>query len=531
MACLIEKMSLQMIPTINNSSLIQPGFSLLNFNDQVFLFGQKGWPKRSCPTGVFLLDFKKDELKLRPASFCKDSCYLPPLRYPAVCPIKSNTEAEKCQYIIHGGKNPNNELSDKLYILNIASKTNKKFTFRCIEKELVGEIPEARYGHTVDVVHSQGKKMIAIIGGRSYMALGQRTTENWNRVVDCMPQIFLVDPEFGCCTSHVLPELQSGFSFHLSLTRNDTIYIIGGHSIETNTRPPNLYKIKIDLPIGSPAVNCCVLIGGISMSSAIVTQVKENEFVIVGGYHSDNQKRMICNTINLDDNKIEIVEREAPEWTPDIKHSKIWFGSDMGNGVILFSIPGDNRQLNLDANYFYILRCKEVGESEQDSEQMTQVCNQSSTEDAGDSTPFEDSEEFSFTFDSITYTDTYNEDDEEDESEGYWITCSKNCDVDINTWVPFYSTELNKPAMIFCSNRDGHWVHAQCMELSENMLLHLSQVNVKYFCNEHTAFTRDLQTPKEKLSVEKQPMKALRRRTPMKITTPMKKSFIRKLFE
>uniref|UniRef100_A0ACB8G404 Glucose-6-phosphate isomerase protein rag2 n=1 Tax=Sphaerodactylus townsendi TaxID=933632 RepID=A0ACB8G404_9SAUR len=531
MACLTEKMSLQMIPTIKNSSLIQPGFSLLNFNGQIFLFGQKGWPKRSCPTGVFLLDFKKDELKLRPASFSKDSSYLPPLRYPAVCTMKSSTEAEKCQYIIHGGKNPNNELSDKLYIMSIASKTSKKFTFRCTEKELVGEIPEARYGHTIDVVHSQGKKMIVIVGGRSFMAVGQRTTENWNRVVDCMPHVFLVDPEFQCCTSYVLPELQSGFSFHLSLARNDTIYIIGGHSIETNSRPPNLYKINIYLPIGSPAVNCCILSGGISVSSAIVSQVKENVFVIVGGYQCDNQKRMVCNTINLEDNKIEIVGREGPEWSPDIKHCKIWFGSDMGNGIVLFGIPGDNRQLNLDANYFYMLRCKEVGETEQDSEQMMQVCSQSSTEDAGDSTPFEDSEEFSFSFDSISYIDTHNEDEENDESEGYWITCSKSCDIDINTWVPFYSTELNKPAMIFCSNEGGHWVHAQCMELSENMLLHLSQINVNYFCNEHAAFTRDLQTPKEELPVKKQPMKALRRRTPLKIATPMKKSFIRKLFE
>ncbi|XP_044292534.1 V(D)J recombination-activating protein 2 [Varanus komodoensis] len=527
MASLPEKMSLQMISTVN-SSLVQPGFSVMNFDGQFFLFGQKGWPKRSCPTGVFLLDFKKEELKLKPANFSKDSCYLPPLRYPAICAL-SLMQSGKIQYMIHGGKTPNNELSDKLYVMSMVNKNIKKVTFKCIEKELVGEIPEARYGHTINMVHSQDKSMIIIIGGRSYMPLGQRTTENWNTVVDCLPQIFLVDPDFGCSTSYALPELQGGFSFHLSLARNDTIYIIGGHSIENNTRPPNLYRIKVDLPLGSPDVSCCVLLGGISVSSAIMTQVKDQEFVIVGGYHSDNQKRMVCNTVHVEDNKIEIMEREAPEWTPEIKHSKIWFGSDMGNGTVLFGIPGDNRQLVSDANYLYRLRCK--GESDQDSEELTQMCSQSSTEDAGDSTPFEDSEEFTFSFD-VNDIDTYNEDDEGDESgTGYWITCSAGCEIDINTWVPLYSTELNKPAMIFCSHGDGHWVHAQCMDLSENMLIHLSQVNVKYFCTEHVSLAQGLKTPKETPPLEKQPMKVLHRKKRTQILTPAKKSFIRKLFQ
>ncbi|XP_062823968.1 V(D)J recombination-activating protein 2 [Anolis carolinensis] len=530
MASFPEKMSLQMISAIQNSSLIQPGFSLLNFDGHVFLFGQKGWPKRSCPTGIFLLDFKKDELKLKPAYFSKDSCYLPPLRYPAICILKSSAaQPEKCQYIIHGGKTPNNELSDKLYIISLVSKNNKKVTFRCTEKELIGEVPEARYGHTISEVHRQGKNMMVIIGGRSYMSLGQRTTESWNSVVDCMPDIFLIDLEFGCCTSYTLPDLQSGFSFHLCLARNDTLYIIGGHSIQNNTRPPNLYRIKIDLPLGSPAVSCCALPGGISVSSAIVTQTNNNEFVVIGGYHSDNQKRMVCNTINLEDNKIEIMEREAPEWTPEIKHCKIWFGSDMGNGAILFGIPGDNRQLTSDSNYFYILKCH--GEDDQEAEQMVQVCSQSSTEDAGESTPFEDSEELTFSFD-INDIDTYNEGDEEDEEDsGYWITCSAGCDIDINTWVPLYSTELNKPAMIFCSSEGGHWVHAQCMDLSEDTLIHLSQVSIKYFCTEHIHLARGLQTPKETPPLEKKPMKSLRKKKTMKIFTPAKKSFIRKLFE
>uniref|UniRef100_UPI002F91BF7D V(D)J recombination-activating protein 2 n=1 Tax=Homo sapiens TaxID=9606 RepID=UPI002F91BF7D len=73
---------------------------------------------------------------------------------------------------------------------------------------------------------------------------------------------------------------------------------------------------------------------------------------------------------------------------------------------------------------------------------------------------------------------------------GYWITCCPTCDVDINTWVPFYSTELNKPAMIYCSHGDGHWVHAQCMDLAERTLIHLSAGSNKYYCNEHVEIAR-----------------------------------------
>ncbi|KAM8807273.1 V(D)J recombination activating protein 2 [Eudromia elegans] len=525
-------MSLQMVSSVSNSSLLQPGFSLLNFDGHVYFFGQKGWPKRSCPTGVFLLDINQNELKMKPAVFSKDSCYLPPLRYPAICAYRGDTESDNHRYIIHGGKTPNNDLSDKIYIMSLISKSGKKSTFKCIEKDLAGDVPEARYGHTINVVQSRGKSMSVIFGGRSYVPLGQRTTEKWNSVVDCSPSVFLVDFEFGCCTSYILPELQDGLSFHVSVARNDTIYILGGHSLQNNIRAPSLYKLKVDLPLGSPAVTCTILPGGISVSSAVVTQTGDTEFVLVGGYQSENQKRLVCNTLILEDNKIEIVERESPLWTPDIKHCRMWFGCDMGNGSVLLGIPGDNKQMISDANYFYILRCREAEEDEEE-ELTAQTCNQTSTEDPGDSTPFEDSEEFCFSAEANSFDvdDTYNEDDEEDESEtGYWITCCAHCNVDVNTWVPFYSTELNKPAMILCSSGDGHWVHAQCMDLSETMLLRLSQANVKYFCNEHVDLNKGLQTPKKVGQLKKQPMKPLRKKKAMKLS-PVKKSFLRRLFE
>ncbi|XP_001509136.2 V(D)J recombination-activating protein 2 [Ornithorhynchus anatinus] len=527
-------MALQMLSVSTNSSLIQPGFSLMNFDGQVFFFGQKGWPKRSCPTGVFLLDIKRNQLKLKPATFSKDSCYLPPLRYPATCTLKNSLEPEKIQYIIHGGKTPNNELSNKIYVMAVACKSNKKITFCCTEKELVGDIPEARYGHTIDVVYSRGKSMTVIFGGRSYMPPAQRTTEKWNSVIDCMPHVYLVDFEFGCSTSYVFPELQDGLSFHVSIARNDTVYILGGHSLTNNSRPPNLFRLKVDLPLGSPAVSCTVLSGGLSVSSAIVTQRNSSEFVIVGGYQLDNLKRMACHIIKLEDNKFEIEEMETPDWTPDIKHSKIWFGSNMGNGAIFLGIPGDNKQAISDANYFYILKCGQ--DTKEEDDQATYTCSQTSTEDPGDSTPFEDSEEFCFSTEANCFDvddiDTYNEDDEEDESEaGYWITCCPTCDLDVNTWEPFYSTELNKPAMIYCSNGDGHWVHAQCMDLSERILIQLSEGNTKYFCNEHIEIARGLQTPKKMLPVKKLPMKSLRKKAPVKIMTPMKKSFLRRLFD
>ncbi|XP_074005951.1 V(D)J recombination-activating protein 2 [Numenius arquata] len=535
MAQSADEMSLQVVSAVSNSSLLQPGFSLLNFGGHVFFFGQKGWPKRSCPTGVFLLDVKQHELKMKPAFFSKDSCYLPPLRYPALCILGGDAESDECQYVIHGGKTPNNDLSDKIYVMSLVSKNSKKTTFQCIEKDLGGDVPEARYGHTINVVHSRGKSMSVIFGGRTYTPLAQRTTEKWNSVVDCLPFVFLVDFEFGCCTSYVLPELQDGLSFHVSVARNDTVYILGGHSLQNNTRSPSLYKLKVDLPLGSPAVTCSILPGGISVSSAIVTQTGDTEFVLVGGYQSDNQKRLACNTIVLEDNKIEIVERASPDWTPDIKHCRMWFGCDMGKGSVLLGIPGTNKQLISDVNYFYILRCKGA-EEDKEEELAAQICSQTSTEDTGDSTPFEDSEEFCFSAEANSFdvddTDTYNEDDEEDESEtGYWITCCATCNIDINTWVPFYSTELNKPAMILCSGGSGHWVHAQCMDLSETMLLHLSEANVKYFCNEHVDLNKGLQTPKKVVRVKKQPMKPLRKKTTMKLSTPTKKSFLRRLFE
>ncbi|XP_027588446.2 V(D)J recombination-activating protein 2 [Pipra filicauda] len=535
MAQSTDEMSLQMLSAVSNSSLLQPGFSLLNFDGHVFFFGQKGWPKRSCPTGVFLLDIKQNELKMKPATFSKDSCYLPPLRYPALCTLRSNAKSDEYQYIIHGGKTPNNDLSDKIYFISLVSKNSKKMTFQCIEKDLGGDVPEGRYGHTISVVHSRGKSMSAIFGGRSYTPLAQRTTEKWNSVVDCLPSVFLVDFEFGCCTSYMLPELQDGLSFHVSIARGDTIYILGGHSLQNNTRCPNLYKLKVDLPLGSPSVTCTILPGGISVSSAIVTQISDTEFVLVGGYHSDNEKRLVCNTIVLEDSKIKIVERESPEWTPDIKHCRIWFGCDMGKGSVLLGIPGANKQLISDANYFYILRCKRE-EEDKEEELTTQICSQTSSEDPGDSTPFEDSEEFCFSAEASSFdiddTDTYNEDDEEDESEtGYWITCCASCNIDINSWVPFYSTELNKPAMILCSSGTGHWVHAQCMDLSETMLLHLSEANVKYFCNKHIDLNKGLQTPPKVVHLKKQPMKPLRKKKTMKLATSTKKSFLRRLFE
>ncbi|XP_057883036.1 V(D)J recombination-activating protein 2 [Melospiza georgiana] len=535
MAQSTDRMSLQMVSTVSNSSLLQPGFSLLNFEGHVFFFGQKGWPKRSCPTGVFLLDIKQNELKMKPVFFSKDSCYLPPLRYPALCLLRSDARADECQYIIHGGKTPNNDLSDKIYFISLVSKTSKKMTFQCIEKDLGGDVPEARYGHTINVVHSRGKSMSVLFGGRSYTPLAQRTTETWNSVVDCLPSVFLIDFEFGCCTSYMLPELQDGLSFHVSIAKDDTIYILGGHSLQNNTRPPNLYKLKIDLPLGSPAVTCTILPGGISVSSAIVTQISDTEFVLVGGYLSDNQKRLACNTVVLEDNKIEIVESVGPEWTPDIKHCRMWFGCDMGEGSVLLGIPGANKQIIPDANYFYILRCKGA-EEDKEEEVMTQTCSQTSSEDPGDSTPFEDSEEFCFSAEANSFdaddADTYNEDDEEDESEtGYWITCCASCNIDINTWVPFYSTELNKPAMILCSSGAGHWVHAQCMDLSETMLLRLSEANVKYFCNEHIDLNKGLQTPQKVACLKKPPMKPLRKKKPMKLSTSAKKSFLRRLFE
>ncbi|KAK7891396.1 hypothetical protein WMY93_023359 [Mugilogobius chulae] len=266
---------------INSSQLcglLQPGCSLLQLDGEVLLFGQKGWPKRSCPTGIFSIRFKKEQMKLRPITFSNDSCYLPPLRCPAVCRLDPYDGLPE-SYLIHGGRTPNNEISSSLYVLTVDSRgCNRKLTLKCTEKELVEDSEELYFG-----------------------------------------------------------------------------------------REPH----------------------------------------------------------ELDD---------------------------------------------------------------------------SSDED----------------------TDKYNEDDEEDESQtGYWVKCCLGCQIDSNTWEPYYSTELHRPAMIFCSRgEEGHWVHAQCMELSESLLLKLSLGNKKYFCQDHGGLPYQEVTPprpQRELSVKRTPMKVKLRRMPLTI--------------
>ncbi|XP_072278243.1 V(D)J recombination-activating protein 2 [Pyxicephalus adspersus] len=520
-------MTLQTVVASSNTSIIQPGFSLFRFGRRVYFFGQKGWPKRSCPTGMFLVDLKVNELKLRPTLFTNESCYLPPLRHPAVTSFSDSPGGEVSQYLIHGGKSPNNDLSQKLYVMSVVPSANKKSTICCTEKDLVGDVPEARYGHSMNVVHSRGKSAVVLFGGRSYIPLNQRITEKWNSVTDCQPLIYLIDLQFGCSTAYNIKEIQDGLSFHVSVSRNDIVYIMGGHTLESNIRPSNIYRIKVDLPLGSPDISCTVLQSRLSVSSAIVSHTCPNEFLIVGGYETDSYKRMTCNKVSINDETIDIQEMETPEWPGDVKQSKTWFGADMGHGVVLLGIPGDNKNQSSDNNFFfYILNLG--GE-----EDLMQSCSQGSLEEQEDSMPLEDSEEFTFGGDGVFDEDTYNEDDEEDESEtGYWDPCCAGCDLNVNIWVPYYSTELNKPAMIYCSSDKGHWVHAQCMDLSETMLVYLSENNIKYFCKDHAKLERGLQTPKQMIPVLKPSMKKVGRKvTSINRMSTVKKSFLRRLFE
>uniref|UniRef100_A0AAV2KZG1 Recombination activating protein 2 PHD domain-containing protein n=1 Tax=Knipowitschia caucasica TaxID=637954 RepID=A0AAV2KZG1_KNICA len=179
----------------------------------------------------------------------------------------------------------------------------------------------------------------------------------------------------------------------------------------------------------------------------------------------------------------------------------------------------------------------------ENGEDETQACSQESI-DLDDSPPLEDSEELYFGREPHELENSsdddggkYNEDDEEDESEtGYWVKCCCSCQIDPNTWEPFYSTELLRPAMIFCSRgEDGHWVHAQCMELSESLLLNFSQGSKKYFCEDHGGLPYQEVTPpkpQHKHSIKRTPMKVKRlKRLPLMINMkPAKKSFCRRLF-
>ncbi|XP_072129262.1 V(D)J recombination-activating protein 2 [Mobula birostris] len=519
-------MTLQLVSENSNTNLIHPGFSLMNFHSEIFLFGQKGWPKRSCNTGVFLLHLKSHQLKLKPVSFSSESCYLPPLRRPAVTHYSDPSEAGSLSYLIHGGRTPNNELPNTLYVMMVYDNAAKKRTsLQCTEKKLTGDVPSGRYGHTINVIQDKGETICALFGGRSYQAPGQRTTENWNSLVDCSPEVFLIDMNTGHCTSHVIPEIEEGFSFHVAISKLETIYILGGHSIKNNNRPARLLSLKVDLSDIHPSVKCTILHGGISVSSAIVTQAGTDEFIIVGGYESESQKRMICNTVILENNNIQILEKEPPAWTNDIKASKTWFGSDMGSSAVLIGIPGETKQDTPIAHYFYIAN---FGQPKEESQMSA---SQESFTDPEEYSTFEDSEEFRFDVEADPSDDVENTDDADEE--GYWIKCSANCNMNIKIWVPYYSTELNKPAMIFCSNAgdDGHWVHAQCMNLTEMQLIQFSQENIKYFCNEHY-IDRGIKTPLKTKQIKRTPIKSPRKKSPATLKrVPMKKSFLKRLFD
>ncbi|XP_055048974.1 V(D)J recombination-activating protein 2 [Misgurnus anguillicaudatus] len=530
-------MTLQSLTAVNCASLIQPGCSLLELEGDVYLFGQKGWPKRSCPTGVFGVRLKQGELKLRPISFSNSSCYLPPLRCPAIAHFKPSDDSPEC-YLIHGGRTPNNELSSSLYMLSVDSRgCNRKITLQCKEKELVGEVPSARYGHTISVIHSRGKTACVLFGGRSYMPPAERTTQNWNSVVDCPPQVFLIDMEFGCCSAHNLPELTDGQSFHVALAREDCVYFLGGHILNSDCRPPRLIRLRVELLLGSPVLTCSVLQDGLAVTSAIVAPIGYHEYIIIGGYKSESQKRMECTYVGLDDVGVHMEQREPPQWTGEINQSRTWFGGSLGKGSTLLAVPSEGNPAPPDAYHFYQISFQQ----ERDGDQTTQGCSQESNE-LEDSAPLEDSEELYFgrephelEYSSDGDGDTYNEEDEEDESQtGYWIKCCLACQVDPNTWEPYYSTELTRPAMIYCSRGEGgHWVHAQCMELSENLLLRLSQGNSKYFCLDHGGLPKQEMTPpRQILPLKKVPLKMTHRKTPVTLKmTPAKKSFIRRLFD
>ncbi|XP_026884475.2 V(D)J recombination-activating protein 2 [Electrophorus electricus] len=531
-------MSLQHLTAINCASLLQPGCSLLYLEGDVYLFGQKGWPKRSCPTGIFGVRIKNGELKLRAISFSNTSCYLPPLRCPAVCQLEARDGSPEC-YLVHGGRTPNNELSSSLYVLSVDSRgCNRKVTMRCQEKELAGETPGPRYGHTISVVHSRGKTACVVFGGRAYLPPAERTTENWNTVVDCPSLVYLIDLEFGCCSAHILPELADGQSFHLALAREDCVYFLGGHILSTDCRPPRLFRLRVELLLGSPLLSCDVLNDGLSITSAITIPTgSAHEYIILGGYQSESQKRMQCTYVALDDVGIRLEFREPPQWSSEIIQSRTWFGGSLDKGNALIAVPSEGSPAYPDAYYFYQVSFQQEAEAED----ATQTCSQEST-DFEDSAPLEDSEELYFgrephemEYSSDGDGDTYNEEDEEDESQtGYWIRCCLGCTVDVNTWEPFYSTELNRPAMIFCSRGEGgHWVHAQCMELSESLLIRLSQDNSKYFCVDHGGLPKQEMTPpRHTMPVKRVPMKTLHRKAPITLKiTPAKKSFFRRLFD
>uniref|UniRef100_A0A8C2EK29 V(D)J recombination-activating protein 2 n=1 Tax=Cyprinus carpio TaxID=7962 RepID=A0A8C2EK29_CYPCA len=394
-----------------------------------------------CPTGIFGVRIKK-ELKLRAISFSNNSSYLPPLRCPAIAHFEAHDGSPEC-YLIYGGQTPNNKLSSSLYMLSIDCRgCNQKVALRCPEKELVGDVPSAQYGHTLSEIHSRGKNACILFGGRSYMSPTKRTTENWDSVVDFW---LLYGPH-------------SRMASHIDLAREDCVYFLGTHILSSDCRPPRLIHLRVELLLGSPVLTCTVLPEGLAITSAIVTRVGYHEYIVFSSYQSETQKHMECTYIGQDDVRVHMEPREPPQWTSEITHSHIWFGGSLGKGSALIAIPSEGNPLEYSSD----------GEG-----------------------------------------DTYNEEDEEDESQtGYWIKCCLTCE-------------------------GGHWVHAQCMELPESLLLCLSQDNSKYFCLDHGELPKQEMTPlRQMLPVKRVPMKMTHRKAPVSMKmTPAKKSFLQRLFD
>ncbi|KAL2093624.1 hypothetical protein ACEWY4_010936 [Coilia grayii] len=186
-------------------------------------------------------------------------------------------------------------------------------------------------------------------------------------MVDCPPQVFLVDLDYGCCSAHYLPELADRQSFHLALSRGDCVYLLGGHTLASDSRPPRLFRLRVELLFSSPKLCCDVLDNGLSITSAIATRL--------GSAHEYNG--------------IRIEPQAPPPWNGEISSSHLWFGGSLGKGHALLAVPAEGNPAPANAFYLYQVSFEQEGAGGED---VLQGYSQEST-DMEDSTPLEDSEE------------------------------------------------------------------------------------------------------------------------------------------
>ncbi len=188
----------------------------------------------------------------------------------------------------------------------------------------------------------------------------------------------------------------------------------------------------------------------LTITSAIVAPVGYHEYIVFGGYQSETQKRMECTYIGLDDVGVHMEASwtsSVDQWgnpQPYLVWWQAWVKETFLDCNPFWRKPSPTRCLPfLPGELREGTRWRSINSGMQSGVHwFWGLCAFGRLWGA---LLWQRTHELEYSSDGEG--DTYNEEDEEDESQtGYWIKCCLACQVDPNTWEPYYSTELTRPA-------------------------------------------------------------------------------------